>query len=99
MTTHVQTLEQLRVDFDMRSKGSLSIGLHWMVYSWIIGHPLGYRHAILRTIGLIAAWWAFPEHRVTACASIIVLAYAVTLIEMRARSPINNALATSPIGP
>lgn len=192
MTTHVQTLEQLRVDFDMRSKGSLSmplagalvwavvavlgyilpsragilalvistgaifpialgiaklrgeqlvdnpnplakligacvvmvnllwglhvpllinapefvplslgiaLGLHWMVYSWIIGHPLGYRHAILRTIGLVAAWWAFPEHRVTACASIIVLAYAVTLIEMRARSPINNALATSPIGP
>lgn len=63
----------------------IALGLHWMVYSWIIDHPLGYRHAILRTAGLVAAWFAFPAHPVTASAAVVVVAYAITLIEMRMR--------------
>lgn len=69
----------------------IALGLHWMVYSWIVGHGLGIRHAIGRTIGLVAVWFAFPDYRVTACAVVAVLAYAVTLMEMRARW---NARAT-----
>lgn len=63
----------------------IALGLHWMVYSWIIGHPLGYRHAILRTAGLVAAWFAFPAHPVAASAAVVVVAYAITLVEMRMR--------------
>ncbi|SFC35807.1 DUF7010 family protein [Massilia yuzhufengensis] len=63
----------------------IGLGLHWMVYSWIIGHPLGYRHASLRSVGLLAVWFAFPGHLVTASAVVVVLAYAFTLAEMRAR--------------
>lgn len=63
----------------------VALGLHWIVYSWIIAHPLGYRHAILRTAGLVAVWFAFPAHPVTASAAVVVAAYAVTLAEMRAR--------------
>ena len=63
----------------------IALGLHWIVYSWIIAHPLGLRHAILRTAGLAAAWFAFPGHPVTASAAVVVAAYVVTLLEMRAR--------------
>ncbi|MFC6415934.1 DUF7010 family protein [Massilia varians] len=63
----------------------IGLGLHWMVYSWIIDHPLGYRHAILRTAGLVAVWFAFPAHPVTASAAVVVAAYAITIVEMRIR--------------
>lgn len=63
----------------------IALGLHWMVYSWIIAHPLGYRHAILRTVGLVAVWFAVPAHPVTASAAVVVAAYALTIAEMRAR--------------
>jgi hypothetical protein len=60
----------------------IALGLHWMVYSWIIDHPLGYRHAILRSAGLVAVYFAFPAHPVTASAAVVVLAYAFTIMEM-----------------
>ncbi|QSX74557.1 hypothetical protein HIV01_015460 [Lysobacter arenosi] len=65
----------------------IGLGLHWIVYSWIIDHPLGYRHAIGRTVGLVAAWFAFPSNPVTACAAVVVAAYVVTLVEMARRTP------------
>jgi len=68
----------------------IGLGLHWIVYSWITQHGLGYRHAIFRTIGLVGTWWLFPERRVSACASAVVLAYAFTLIEMRSRLAMNK---------
>lgn len=68
----------------------IALGLHWMVYSWIIAHPLGYRHAMLRTLGLLAVWFIFPFHPVTAPAAVVVLAYAITLAEMRMR-PLGSA--------
>lgn len=63
----------------------IALGLHWTVYSWIIQHPLGYVHAVLRTVGLVVAWLLFPRHVVTACAVVIVLAYCVTLYQMAVR--------------
>ncbi len=65
----------------------IGLGLHWIVYSWIIDHPLGYRHAIGRTIGLVAAWFAFPSNPVSACAAVVVVAYVFTLVEMARRTP------------
>lgn len=72
-----------------------ALGLHWMVYSWIIGHPLGYRHAIVRTVGLVAVWLAFPEQRVTASAVVVVAAYAMTVIEMRTRPALGAPSASA----
>lgn len=63
----------------------VGLGLHWMVYSWIIQHPLGYQHAILRSLGLVLAWFAFPDTIVTASAAVVVTAYALTLVQMRGR--------------
>ena len=68
----------------------IALGLHWMVYSWIIAHSLGYRHAMLRTLGLLAVWFAFPSHPVTASAAVVVVAYAITLAETHMR-PIGSA--------
>lgn len=65
----------------------IGLGLHWVVYSWIVAHPLGLRHAIVRTLALMTAWFAFPDHVVTACAVAVVLAYAMTLVEMARRQP------------
>jgi hypothetical protein len=70
----------------------LGLGLHWMVYSWIVGHPVGHLHAILRTVALSAAWWLLPEHRVSACAAAVVLAYVVSIAQMATR-PIPAATA------
>lgn len=74
----------------------VGLGLHWMVYSWIIGHPLGYRHAIARSLGLVVVWFAFPEHRVTACALVVVAAYLMTLVELRSRLVANNSFEPTP---
>lgn len=72
----------------------IALGLHWMVYSWIIAHPLGYRHAMLRTAGLVAVWFAFPDHAVTASAFVVVATYAMTIVEMRTRPAIAEAGGT-----
>jgi hypothetical protein len=73
----------------------VGLGLHWMVYSWIIGHPLGYHHAVLRTLGLLAVWFAFPAHLVSASAIVIVAVYLMSLFQMHARSTSAQALAAS----
>lgn len=73
----------------------IGLGLHWMVYSWIIAHPLGYHHAVARTLGLVAVWFAFPEHLVTASAIVVVAAYAMTLTQMRARPAPAQGLAAA----
>lgn len=71
----------------------VGLGLHWMVYSWIIAHPLGCHHAVLRTIGLLAVWFAFPAHLVSASAAVIVAVYVMSLLQMHSRSA--NAQASA----
>jgi len=73
----------------------VGLGLHWMVYSWIVAHPLGYYHAVLRTGGLISVWFAFPAHLVTASALVVVAAYAMTLFQMNSRQASARSLADS----
>lgn len=71
----------------------IGLGMHWMVYSWIIGHPLGIQHAVLRTLGLVAVWFAFPAQLVTASSVVVVLAYAMTIAQMRSREAVSSLLA------
>jgi len=81
----------------------IGLGLHWVVYSWIIRHPVGYIHALLRTVMLVVAWWSFPRDVVTACSLAVVLAYAYAIYVM-ARRPVaisdgllvSNSLARGP---
>lgn len=65
----------------------IALGLHWVVYSWIIRHPVGYVHAIFRTVAILAAWWVFQNNVVTACAVAVVVAYGYAIYVM-ARRPI-----------
>lgn len=63
----------------------IALGLHWIVYSWIIDHPLGIVHAILRTCSLVIAWLMFPDKRVPAIAIVIVCVYIISLVQMATR--------------
>lgn len=66
----------------------IGLGLHWVVYSWIIRHPLGIIHAVLRTLMVVGAWYFFPETRIIAVSAAIVLAYFISLIQMCTRTVI-----------
>ena len=70
----------------------IGLGLHWIVFSWIIQHPVGIIHAIARTLLATVAWWAFPDHRVGAVCTVVVLAYLYTVVTLRGRRPNTVAL-------
>lgn len=63
----------------------IGLGLHWIVFSWIIGNPAGTVHAIARTVLVTAAWWLVPDHRVSAVAVAVVLSYVYSLVALRTR--------------
>ena len=63
----------------------IGLGLHWVVYSWIIQNPLGTIHAVLRTILIVLTWFIFPEHRLVATCAVVVVMYLVTLYQMSSR--------------
>lgn len=63
----------------------IGLGLHWVVYSWITRHPVGYAHALLRTVAVLAAWLLFPSQAVTACAVAVVVAYGLAIYQMATR--------------
>lgn len=63
----------------------IALGLHWIVYSWIINHSLGVIHAVLRTCLLVILWLMFPDQRVAAVAIAIVCVYIVSLVQMATR--------------
>ena len=63
----------------------VGLGLHWVVYSWIVKHPLGLIHAILRSLLIVLAWYLFPNDRLLAISSVIVLAYLTTIFQMLTR--------------
>lgn len=68
----------------------IGLGIHWIVYSWIIQHPVGLIHAILRTGLVVTVWSAFPNGRMVAVPAVIVMVYLVSLVWM-ARRPIPGA--------
>jgi hypothetical protein len=63
----------------------IGLGLHWIVYSWIVQHPLGTIHTILRTILVTLAWWSFPNQRLFAVGLAIALVYAISIYQMSTR--------------
>jgi hypothetical protein len=70
----------------------IGLGLHWIVFSWIIGHPLGIIHACLRTVLVTGLWWLFPENRLEAVAAGVVIAYAYSIYALSTRVPTRETL-------
>ena len=64
----------------------IGLGLHWVVFGWIIGHPVGLIHAIARSALVTAAWWLLPTHRISAVAAAVVVVYGFTLYALATRS-------------
>jgi hypothetical protein len=63
-------------------------GLMWLPFSVMIGHWVGYFHAISRTVLIVLAWFLFPAQRFVLIPAIIVAIYVVTIAVLvrRARS-------------
>jgi hypothetical protein len=64
----------------------IGLGLHWVVYSWIINHPVGIIHAVLRSILIVVAWYLFPNDGLLAISCVIVLTYLISIYQMLTRS-------------
>jgi hypothetical protein len=75
----------------------IALGIHWIVYSWIIQHPVGLIHALLRTALVVTAWSVFPTHRLIAVPIMIVIVYMVSLVWMSSRSIDAPVLANSSV--
>jgi hypothetical protein len=61
----------------------IGLGLHWIVFSWIIHHPLGIIHVCLRTMLVTGLWWLFPSNQLTAVGVVIAYAYSVYALATR----------------
>ena len=61
-------------------------GLMWMPITWIIDHWVGVFHAVVRTLLVLALWYAFPAHRFVAIPFAIVVLYLVTLLILKNRT-------------
>lgn len=71
----------------------IGLGLHWVVYSWIIQHPVGLIHAFLRTALVLTVWFSFPESRLLAVGLSIALAYIFSIWQMSTRKLSHNQLS------
>jgi hypothetical protein len=60
-------------------------GFTWMTFSWIIQHWIGYLHAVVRTVLIVAGWLLFPAHHLQVVPAIIVLTYVLTIAVLERR--------------
>jgi len=63
----------------------IGLGLHWVVFSWVIQHPVGIIHAVVRTALATGLWWLFPAHPITAVAAAVVIAYLYAITALASR--------------
>jgi uncharacterized membrane protein (UPF0136 family) len=70
----------------------IGLGIHWIVYSWIIQHPVGLIHAIVRTALIVSVWSILSAHRMFAVPMVIVIVYIGALVWM-AKRPIPSLIA------
>ena len=63
----------------------IGLGLHWVVYSWIIQHPLGIIHSVVRTLLIVVGWYLSPENPVLGVGIAIVIAYMLSIFMMLKR--------------
>lgn len=63
----------------------IGLGLHWIVFSWIIDHPLGTVHACLRTALVTGLWWFLPSYPIEGVAAGVVIAYLYAIYTLSTR--------------
>ena len=63
----------------------VGLGLHWIVFPWIVKHPVGIIHADLRTALILLAWIVFKESRVLAVSVAVVVNYLISIFIMATR--------------
>lgn len=61
----------------------VAFGLHWVVFGWSIGHPVGLVHLALRATSVPLAWHAVPDNRMGAVAAAVSLCYMVSVLQLR----------------
>jgi hypothetical protein len=64
----------------------VAFGLHWVVFGWSIGHPLGLIHLCMRAVLVPAAWYAVPDNRMGAVAAAVALCYLVSVLQLHSMS-------------
>lgn len=69
----------------------IGLGLHWVVYSWVVQHPVGVMHAVIRTLVLLVLWVALPEWRMIALPFAITAVYMLSLVQMQRRPLTENS--------
>lgn len=70
---------------------AIGLGLHWVVFGWVINHRLGVVHAAVRTVLVVSMWWLMPGARISAVAAAVVLAYVYSIIALMSRTITDNA--------
>ena len=75
----------------------IGLGLHWVVFGWLIGHPLGVVHASMRTVLVATMWWIMPEARISAVAAAVVVAYVYSIVALMSRTVTDSS--ARPIAP
>ncbi len=64
---------------------SIGIGfaLHWVVFSWIVDHPVGFVHLAMRIVLVLSAWFLVPSNRMGSVAAAVALAYVISVAMLR----------------
>jgi len=62
---------------------SIGMSLHWPVIGWIYHNKTCLVHAIVRTIGCIALWYALPQGRFTLLPLFVALVYLLSVFALR----------------
>lgn len=62
-------------------------GLMWLQLSWIIQHPIGWIHTLVRTALITLSWFLAPNHQYTVVPLIVIFCYLFTIpvLELRWR--------------
>lgn len=59
--------------------------LMWVPFGWIVQHWIGIAHLAVRTAGIVAIWYLWPEGRFVGIPFFIVAVYAVTIVVLEKR--------------
>lgn len=60
----------------------IGFAFHWIIFSWTIGHPVGFIHLAMRILLVLSCWHFFPVNRVGAVSAGIAVAYAISLVQL-----------------
>lgn len=61
---------------------ALALGLHWIVFGWIIQSSVGIIHALLRTALCTAAFLLLPTSALSAVSAAVVACYLITIVQL-----------------